>query len=251
MKNKKIKIFAKILFSLFVIAVMTAAVGIAILVGEGYYIYDRVTAQRGIEDIVQQIQDAEDYVPYEEISPYMKDAIVAIEDHRFYSHAGIDPYATAKMAIINMMKGEVVGGGSSITQQLARNFYFTQEKKRSRKIAEAFVAFELEKRYTKEEILTLYLNIIYFGNNQYGIQAAAEYYYGITPSELTLPQAICLAGFPQAPSVYPDDPVKAEQRSRKVFGAMQKYMPQYTGEDAEEVFRSLPVPQSGGNPEKS
>lgn len=80
MKNKKIKIFAKILFSLFVIAVMTAAVGIAILVGEGYYIYDRVTAQRGIEDIVQQIQDAEDYVPYEEISPYMKDAIVAIED---------------------------------------------------------------------------------------------------------------------------------------------------------------------------
>ena len=104
MKNKKIKIFAKILFSLFVIAVMTAAVGIAILVGEGYYIYDRVTAQRGIEDIVQQIQDAEDYVPYEEISPYMKDAIVAIEDHRFYSHAGIDPYATAKMAIINMAK---------------------------------------------------------------------------------------------------------------------------------------------------
>lgn len=223
MKNKKTKIFFRVLTSLFSLFVMAAVIGTAILVGQGYYIYTRVTAIQPIDQITESIRTDNNYVEFDEISPYMIDAIISIEDHRFYDHKGVDPYATAKMAIVNTLKREVVGGGSSITQQLARNFYFTQEKKLSRKIAEAFTAFEIEEKYSKEEILALYLNIIYFGNNQYGIKNAAEYYFGVSPAELTLEQAVCLAGFPQAPSVYPNDPEKAEQRSRQVFKAMQKY----------------------------
>lgn len=238
MKQKKIKILLKILLSLVIVTVMTAAVGLTVLLGQGYTFYKNVTCQRPIEDIVEEIQSREDYTEFDEISPYMKDAIIAIEDHRFYSHPGVDPYATLKMAIVNLVKGEVVGGGSSITQQLGRNFYFTQEKKLSRKIAEAFVAFDLEERYSKEEILTLYLNIIYFGRNQYGISDASQYYFGVAPKDLTLEQAVCLAGFPQAPSVYPEDPEKAEQRSRQVFKALQKYG--YLNEN--EVFNPTEIP---------
>ena len=132
----------------------------------------------------------------------MKDSIVSIEDRRFYEHFGIDLYSIGRAVVGNFKKQELSSGGSTITQQLAKNMYFSQEKKITRKIAEIFVALDLEEEYEKDEILELYLNIIYFGDGYYGIKEATNGYLNKEPSELTLYEATLLAGIPNAPSVY-------------------------------------------------
>jgi len=146
------------------------------------------------------------YVPLEDISPNLVAATLAIEDKDFYTHKGFDPLAILRAFWQNLQSGETVSGASTITQQLARALLLTPEERASqsymRKVREAILATEIERRYTKNEIIELYLNEIYYGNLSYGIEAAAETYFGKRADELTLGEAAFLAGLPQAPSVY-------------------------------------------------
>ncbi len=141
----------------------------------------------------------------EAISPYLRDAIVAIEDKRFYDRTlCIDPLAIARAFVVNMRSGQQIQGGSTITQQLVRSVYLSPEKTLRRKIREAVLACRMERMYTKDEILTLYLNRVPFGGTLYGAERAAQAYFGVSAKDLTLPEAAVLAAIPQRPSVYTD-----------------------------------------------
>jgi len=153
------------------------------------------------------------------------DAVVAVEDHRFEQHLGIDLIAIGRAAWNNLTSWSLREGGSTITQQLAKNMYFTQEKSFIRKIAEMFMAFRLESSYTKDEILELYLNSIYFGDGYYCVRDASQGYFGKDPIDMTDYESTLLAGIPNAPSVYSltANPDLAEQRQQYVIQQMVKY----------------------------
>jgi penicillin-binding protein 1A len=160
-----------------------------------------------------------------EIAKVVKDAVVAVEDARFWDHAGIDARAIARAAITNWTHGSTVQGGSTITQQLAKLMYFPEaERTLKRKLAEARVAIRLEREHPKEEILTMYLNRAYFGSGAYGIGAAAETYFRTKPSRLTLPQAAMLAGVIHAPGTLNpfDDPKASLDRRSYVLKRMRQ-----------------------------
>jgi len=146
------------------------------------------------------------YVPLDKISPYLVAATIATEDEEFYSHPGFNVFAIVRAFWQNYQSGETISGASTITQQLARALLFTPEERSeqsySRKIREAVLAAEITRRYSKDEILELYLNEVYFGNLSYGVEAAAETYFGVKADQLTLGQASLLGGLIQAPSVY-------------------------------------------------
>ncbi|MEX2422149.1 MAG: transglycosylase domain-containing protein, partial [Actinomycetota bacterium] len=156
------------------------------------------------------------------IPDVIRDAVVAIEDQRFYDHKGIDLRALLRAAYVDATTGEVVEGGSTITQQLVKNVYVGKEKSIGRKIREAYLAWQLEDRLSKDRILTKYLNTVYFGNGAYGIQAASETYFDQPPLNLTLTEAALLAGLIAAPVDY--DPVthpnRAERRRNRVLDRM-------------------------------
>ena len=141
-------------------------------------------------------------VPLTEIPPVLRQAVLAMEDERFFSHKGIDPRGIVRALWRNVREGELVEGGSTITQQLARNLFLTQERTVSRKVSEVFLAVEIERRLTKEEILERYLNQVYFGQGAYGVEMAARVYFGKPVKAVTLPEAALLAGLIRAPSVY-------------------------------------------------
>lgn len=141
-------------------------------------------------------------VKLEQVPKNLQDAFVAVEDNRFYDHFGIDPRGIIRAIWNNLSDGEVSEGGSTITQQLAKNAYLTQERTLSRKVQEAFLALQLERQYTKQEILELYLNQIYFGQGAYGVQAAAKTYFGKDVEDLDLGECAMLAGIPKSPNYY-------------------------------------------------
>ena len=147
------------------------------------------------------------------IPDVVRDAVIAIEDQRFYDHAGLDVRALLRAAYVDATTGEVVEGGSTITQQLVKKLYVGDEQTVGRKIREAYLAWQLEQRMSKDRILTRYLNTVYFGNGAYGILAASETYFGVQPLELTLSQAATLAGLIAAPVDY--DPVRHPGRSER------------------------------------
>ncbi|HEX5951281.1 MAG TPA: transglycosylase domain-containing protein [Actinomycetota bacterium] len=151
-------------------------------------------------------------VKWKDVPEVMADATVAIEDQRFWDHAGVDLKALLRAAYTNVTEGGVVQGASTITQQLVKNLYVGGEVTLSRKFKEAYLAWKLEQEQPKEEILTEYLNTVYFGNGAYGVQAAARTYFGIDATDLNLPQAALLAGVIRSPSDY--DPVTHPQRAR-------------------------------------
>lgn len=142
------------------------------------------------------------YVDFNEIPKTLANAFVVMEDRSFYSHSGIDYKAILRAAMENQKNDEIVQGASTITQQLARNIFLTQEVTWERKIEEMFVAWELEKKYSKEQILEFYLNNIYFGNGFYGVEAAARGYFGKSVSELTLSEQVFIAAIPKNPNRY-------------------------------------------------
>lgn len=142
-------------------------------------------------------------IPIDKMSPYLPDAIVAVEDERFYSHNGVDPQGLARAVVMNLRDGFGSEGASTITQQYIRNTILLDEATEislARKVREAYLAMELEKRYEKRDILEMYLNAIYFGSGAYGAQAASRTYFGKTADKLTLSEAALLAGIPQRPS---------------------------------------------------
>ena len=158
------------------------------------------------------------------ISPWMPKATVAIEDRRFYQHGGIDPEGILRAFVADVSAGRIVQGGSTITQELVRNLYLSRDKTVQRKVVEACLAVKLARAWTKDRILTAYLNDVYYGNHAYGIQAAAETYFSVPASRLTLEQAALLAGLPQAPSYYDPlhNPVAALARRDAVLQALRR-----------------------------
>ncbi|MDQ3065786.1 MAG: transglycosylase domain-containing protein [Actinomycetota bacterium] len=174
-------------------------------IGSNTFIYAADNSRLGVIPAERNRQP----VPYREISPWMPRATVAIEDRRFYAHNGVDAEGIARALWKNVSAGEVVEGGSTITQQLVRNLYIGRERTVERKVKEACLALKLDKARTKQWILTSYMNQVYYGNLAYGIEAAAQTYFSKPSSELNLPQAALLAGLPQAPSLY--DPFNREE----------------------------------------
>ncbi|MCC6918262.1 MAG: PBP1A family penicillin-binding protein [Alphaproteobacteria bacterium] len=161
-------------------------------------------------------------VPVSEMPPYLPQAVMAIEDRRFYDHYGIDPWGLTRALFANMEAGRVVQGGSTITQQLAKNLFLTPERTFERKMEEAILALWLEVKFTKDEILTLYLNRVYFGAGTYGVEAAARRYFNKSARDVTLKEAATLAGLLKAPSRFAPttDADAAEERAQVVLGAM-------------------------------
>ncbi|NLG87284.1 MAG: PBP1A family penicillin-binding protein [Firmicutes bacterium] len=161
-------------------------------------------------------------VPLSEISPLLQNAVVAVEDYRFFEHFGVDPVAVARALVRNMQAGRVIEGGSTITQQLAKNLYLTPERTLERKFRELILTFKLETRYSKEQILRLYLNTINFGHGAYGVEVASQTYFGKHARDLNLAEAALLAGIPKSPSYYSPyvDPSAALARREIVLKAM-------------------------------
>ena len=150
------------------------------------------------------------------------DAVVSVEDKRFWSHPGVDPIAICRALLYDIQTQSLAQGGSTISQQILKNLYFTQEKKLERKFAEVFGAFALERLCTKEEIFALYVNTIYFGSGYEGIAAAAQGYFGKEVSALDAVECVMLAGIPNAPSAYSPDasPSLTAQRTEQVLERM-------------------------------
>ncbi len=184
---------------------------------------------------------------------YVPNAFIAVEDRRFYSHIGVDPIGLARAAYEDVQVGHVVQGGSTLTQQLAKNLFLVPNRTFSRKLQEAMLALYLEYRYSKDQILTLYLNRVYFGAGVFGIEAASERFFGKHASQLSLPEAAMLAGSVKAPARYNPmaDPDAAHERARVVLWAMEDagFISDVTRQDAEatraRIVRGTATPGSG------
>ncbi len=156
--------------SIFVVILVSISIGL-LVVGSGYDRYQEALQEMPLSKKIQSIERKENYTKIEEVPKMYINAVISVEDHRFYKHKGIDLIAIGRAAINDIKSMKFVEGGSTITQQLAKNIYFTQEKKITRKVAEVFMAFEIEKNYSKDKILEFYLNTSYFGD---GYQTAKE-----------------------------------------------------------------------------
>lgn len=217
-KRKGIQILLSVFLAICCICLITgAAYGI-----KGYGLYREAVEEKPVAQTVESIYRMEHFTPYEELPPIYRSAVISVEDHRFFSHNGIDPLAILRALWNDLKSLSFAEGGSTITQQLAKNLFFTQEKQLERKAAEVFAAWDLESRYEKEQIFELYVNTIYFGSGYYGIYDAAKGYFGKTPSELTDAEAVLLAGLPNAPTAYSLDrnPELARQRMEQVLKRM-------------------------------
>lgn len=191
----------------------------------GYFKYKDAISEQPLAEKVSVLRNNQQFKQLEDISPDFLDAIIAIEDHRFYQHGPIDIIALIRATVVNILEGEVVQGGSTLTQQVAKNFYFNSNQSFLRKIAEMFVAHDLEKKYSKDEILEMYVNIIYYGDGNYGIQEASQNYFNKQPNQLSFDEATLLAGLPQSPSSYALSKhyEKAKKRQQAVIKALAKY----------------------------
>ncbi len=188
----------------------------------GYGMYRAKVAEQSIEDRIEKVRADADYTTLSDVPEIYKDAVISVEDSRFYKHSGVDIVALVRAMVANIRQKEFVQGGSTISQQFAKNLLFSHEQSLSRKIAELFATHYIEKNYEKDEILELYINVIYYGDGYYNIREASEGYFGVEPGGLTPYQATMLAGIPNAPSVYA--PTKnldlAEKRQDKVLEQM-------------------------------
>ena len=193
------------------------------LAGEGYGLYKNAVQEESLEKKVAEIRSQENFTSLEDMPETYVQAVVSVEDHRFYDHFGLDLIAIGRAVVNDIKAGRYVEGGSTITQQLAKNLYFSQEKTMNRKAAEGFLAFELEQKYTKDEILELYVNSIYFGDGYYSIGEASEGYFGKPASEMNDYECTLLAGVPNAPSKYAPSKnlALAEKRQQKVLRRME------------------------------
>jgi len=163
-------------------------------------------------------------VPLDAMSPYIPQAVMAIEDRRFYSHFGFDPIGFSRAMVSNVMAGRMVQGGSTVTQQLAKNMFLTPDRTLERKVQEVLLAIWLESKYSKDQILAMYLNRVFFGSNSYGVEAASRRYFNKSARDVNLTEAAILAGLLKAPSALSPakNPEGAMARAKLVLNAMQE-----------------------------
>lgn len=184
-----------------------------ILCVKGYMDYREALDQKSVEEMAYEIESIENYTTIDQLPETYIDAVLAVEDKRFYSHPGIDPIAIGRAFVNDIRAGAYVEGGSTITQQLAKNQYFTQDKKIVRKIAEMFMAFKIESVLDKDKIFELYVNSIFFGNGYYCVYDAAQGYFGKVPYDMNFDECTILAGVPNAPTNY--NPVASPELARR------------------------------------
>lgn len=215
----------KILKRIIICIILIILFAVGIVTYKGYTIYKQALNEISVKDKVVEIQSQENYTKIENLPEFYLNAVVAVEDHRFYDHGAIDIISIGRAIWTNVKSFELREGGSTITQQLAKNIYFTQEKTALRKIAEIFMAFEIEKNCDKDEILELYVNTSYFGDGYYCVKEAANGYFDKEPIDMNEYESSMLAGIPNAPSVYAPtkNPDLAKQRQNQVLDRMVKY----------------------------
>ena len=231
------KAIKKFLFIVFLLVIIAVSIGLMV-VQSGYNMYKEALEQVSLDDKIESIREKDNYTKIEDVPQIYIDAVISVEDHRFYKHSGIDLIAIGRATINDIKEWDFVEGGSTITQQLAKNIYFTQEKQITRKIAEVFMAFDIEKNYEKDEILELYLNTSYYGDGYYTIKEACNGYFNKELSEMTDYECILLAGIPNAPSIYAptNNPELAKQRQKQVIDKMIKYK-YLTQDEADEILK--------------
>lgn len=231
------KILRNVLLIILAIILIT---GITLYVS-GDNMYQDALAGRTLEEVIEEIQSDPDYIQYEDLPQNYINAVIAVEDHRFREHGAIDLVAIARAIYVNISTFSLREGGSTITQQVAKNiFYITEDNPVVRKSAEILTAFDLENNYTKNDILELYVNTIYFGDGYYGIEEACQGYLNKDATEMTLADCTMMAGIPNAPSVYAPtaNPDLTRDRQEKVISSMVEY--NYLSEtDANSLLNSL------------
>lgn len=227
-------IFAMLLLVLGMAAAVCAFFGV-----KGYRMYQEALSQSAIEERVDAVRGRSDFTGYSEMPQFYIEAVISVEDHRFMKHPGIDPIAIVRAVCTDIREMAFMEGGSTITQQLAKNLLFTEDKKIERKAAEVFAAFDIEGKYSKEEIFELYVNTNCFGSGYEGVFDAAIGYFGKFPSEMTNYESAMLAGVPNAPAVYsPDVNLElANQRVGQVLQSMVRHQV-ITQEEADQVLES-------------
>ena len=215
--------FIKRLFLLILIIIIIVG---SVIFLNGYKLYKTTLNNLSLSNKISEIKNEDSYVSINDVPKDYINAIIAVEDHRFKEHGAIDVIALLRATVSNIQAKEFNEGGSTITQQVAKNLYFINENDVvSRKIAEALVAFDLEKDYSKDDILEFYINTIYFGEGYYGIKEASNGYYKKEPKNMNLDESTMLAGVPNAPSVYAPtiNPDLAKSRQGKVLRSMVEY----------------------------
>lgn len=210
-----------VLFILITILIILALIGL-----QGYNLYNSAISQVSLSDKVNEIRNNENFVKYSDLPDDLVNATIAVEDHRFRDHGAIDIVSIGRAIFSNIKAQNLVEGGSTITQQVAKNLYFMENTDDiSRKVAELIMSYHLEKNYSKEDIFELYVNTIYYGNGYYGIKDASNGYLKKEPKDLTLDESTMLAGIPNAPSVYAPtvNMDLCKKRQAKVIRSMVKY----------------------------
>ncbi len=214
--------FIKRLFGCLILLILLA---LAALTFRGWMLYREMEAEQPLSDRVNEVRLQENFTPYEDLPETYIDAVIAIEDARFRLHPGVDPISIVRALSRDIKEREWVEGGSTITQQLAKNICFDQDKRLTRKAAEMFAAFALEHNYTKDEIFELYVNSIYFGNGWYNVHDAAEGYFGVEPAGMDDYQCTLLSCYPNAPSIFMEEENEEalEERRQAVLDRMVRY----------------------------
>ena len=212
------KTIKRLLWLFLIIVVIVAGVQIK----GGYDKYQQALADRPLNEVLEELQNKDNYTQYEDVPEIYYKALVAVEDRRFYKHNGFDIIGTTRAIYNDIKANELLEGGSTISQQLAKNLYFPQDNTLRRKIAEIFMAMKIEREYEKEDVLEFYVNGIYYGSGYYSIYDASVGYFDKEPKEMTDYECTLLVGIPNAPSVYSlnNRPDLARQRQKKVIDCM-------------------------------
>lgn len=212
----------RLIKKLIIFIILGLIITVGIYTAIGYDMYKKALAETPIAEKVAEIKSKDNYTSFEELPQMYIDAVIAVEDHRFYKHNGVDIFGIARAIINDIRMWELREGGSTITQQLAKNIYFTQSRELTRKIAETFMALKIEKECSKEEIFELYVNTSYFGDGYYCVGDASQGYFDKEPIDMNEYECTLLAGIPNAPSVYaPTNNLDlALQRQKQVINRM-------------------------------
>lgn len=215
------KFIRRLFFAIILLIIIVLSV--VFLIGHSYY--SKALKEKPLITRVDEIVSKDNFVKFEDMSSYYRNAVISVEDHRFYDHGPVDFIAIARATFTNLKNMEFREGGSTITQQVAKNVVLSQERSWIRKIAEIFAAYDMEKNYSKREIFELYVNTSYFGDGYYGIYQASYGYYNKSPKDLNLDESSMLAGVPNAPSVYAPtvNPDLAKKRQYHVLNKMLEY----------------------------
>lgn len=221
-KDKKEAFTMKKVKSILLTVLVVFIIVFGIQVKNGYDKYIEALESQSLETAISELQSIKNYTKYEDVPEIYYKALIAVEDRRFYKHNGFDIIGIFRAIYKDIKAMELVEGGSTITQQLAKNLYFPMEDTLDRKIAEIFMAMKIEQEYEKEEILEFYINGIYYGSGYYCIYDASKGYFGKTPAEMNDYECTLLVGIPNAPSVYSlkVNPDLAHKRQNKVIECM-------------------------------